>query len=305
MNKIEATAAIAVGLGAGFLSAAPPSAEAQLTEYTLPSSSAQIPNGMAIVEGGLFLFGSTPDERQIAEQLCTEEGLPCVAADFLDEDPQQQIETESFLLDKHEVTNEEFDRYATTNGVTTLAETNGRSIVWDQGSKRFVDIQGANWRHPKGPSSNLTGRERHPVAHVTLDELAAYCESNGKRLPTEEEWEKAARGKNGAIFPWGNSLVFEERANWAGLAIGDTVPVGIFDGGDTHDGVSDLAGNVMEWVSGNGDTRRGGNYASRKVYQRGAWHPTKADRNDTRSTVGGRCAMDIKPLKNFLPRLDR
>lgn len=116
--------------------------------------------------------------------------------------------------------------------------------------KKFVEATGApeptHWRRGTWPE----GKADHPVVNVTWEQAAAYADWVGKRLPTEEEWEKAARGTDGREWPWGSSFD-SSRCNTNESGIWDTTPVGKYSpAGDSPCGAADMAGNVWEWVGG-------------------------------------------------------
>lgn len=133
------------------------------------------------------------------------------------------VSVEAFYIDRYPVTNAEY--------------------------KRFVDATGhsppQHWR--RGTYSE--GKADHPVVYVRWSDAAAYAEWAGKRLPTEAEWEKAARGIDGREYPWGNEFD-KDRCNTNESGIWDTTPVGKYSpGGDSPYGVGDVAGNVWEWTA--------------------------------------------------------
>ncbi|MEM8906384.1 MAG: SUMF1/EgtB/PvdO family nonheme iron enzyme [Bacteroidota bacterium] len=131
-------------------------------------------------------------------------------------------------------------------------------VALDDYSQWWIWTLGANWRHPEGPQSEIKDRMGHPVVHMAWEDAQAYCAWAKKRLPTEAEWEWAARaGQSGAIYPWGNEAINQSplKANfWQGLfpyqnteedGHLSTAPVRSFS--PNAYGVYDMAGNVWEW----------------------------------------------------------
>jgi len=219
---------------------------------------------MAWVPGGSFAMGSAqfyPEER-----------------------PVRRVEVDGFWMDDHPVTVAEFRRFVTATGHVTLAERpldpadypgadpdllRPGSLVFraTSGPVNLRDVSqwwryepGAQWRHPQGPGSTLGGLEQHPVTHVAAEDAEAYAAWAGKELPTEAEWEFAARGGlDGAVFCWGDEFAPRGRvmANtwqgqfpWQRQTTGKwdrTTPVRRFPANGY--GLYDMAGNVWEWTS--------------------------------------------------------
>lgn len=220
--------------------------------------------GMVWIPGGTFAMGS---ERHYPEEA-----------------PIRNVSVEGFWMDEHPVTNLEFTRFVKATGHVTWAERvpdaaaypGAREDMLFAGSVVFrktdgpVDLsnhfnwwawtQGADWRHPEGPGSSLHGRERHPVVHVAFRDAEGYASWAGKELPTESEWEFAARGGlEGAEYAWGDEFTPKGRhmANtWQGEfpyenTLDDgyegTSPVGRF--APNGYGLFDMTGNVWEWTT--------------------------------------------------------
>ena len=235
---------------------------------------AQPTEGMVLIPGGEFTMGSSsplalPEER-----------------------PAHRARVRPFYLDTHEVTNDAFAAFVDETGYVTVAE---RPIDWEELSKQlppgtprppdellqpgalvFVSppesvalgdhsqwwrwTPGASWRHPEGPGTSIEGRGDHPVTMVAWEDASAYARWAGKRLPTEAEWERAARGGlEGATYVWGEASAVSgaPRANiWQGRFPTDntardgharTAPAGSYP--PNGYGLHDMTGNVWEWCS--------------------------------------------------------
>ncbi|MFZ5916931.1 MAG: formylglycine-generating enzyme family protein [Chloroflexota bacterium] len=148
-------------------------------------------------------------------------------ADDPDETPQRQVDLPAFEIDLFEVTNAQFVAFVSATNYLTDEEKGG----------------GAGWR-----SFFSDGKENHPVVKVSWNDAVAYCTWAGKRLPSEAEWEKAARGTDGRVYPWGNDWD-PEKANVRATGYRGTIPVGSLGSGVGPYGLFDMAGNVWEWTS--------------------------------------------------------
>jgi len=199
---------------------------------------------------------------------------------YRDERPVRQVTVDGFWIDTHEVTNAQFARFVEETGYRTVAEKPPEPIpgapaeMLKPGSAVFVQpgnvvsgdirqwwkyLPGANWRHPEGPGSSIEGREHYPVVQIALADAQAYAKWAGRELPTEAQWEFAARGGAASKFPWGEELAPEgkQMANtWTGTfpienskADGYvlTAPVQCFP--PNGYGLYDMIGNVWEWTA--------------------------------------------------------
>jgi formylglycine-generating enzyme required for sulfatase activity/tRNA A-37 threonylcarbamoyl transferase component Bud32 len=205
-----------------------------------------------------------------------------------DESPEHSVYLDAFWIDQTGVTNEMYAKCVADNGACTQP----------RGTDHFENPSYAN----------------HPVVNVNWDMARTYCEWAERRLPSEAEWEKAARGTEGRTYPWGEGISCGE-ANYVSSCVGDTTPVGSYESGKSPYGVYDMAGNVMEWVNDwYGETYYqsspslnplGPNSGEYRVLRGGSWY---ANYNYTRSAyrywsvpsitynfLGFRCSRDTSP----------
>jgi formylglycine-generating enzyme required for sulfatase activity len=232
------------------------------------------PEGMVWIPGGQFSMGSTIE----SEALC---GLPGLTADAL---PVHRVHVDGFWMDATEVTNDQFEKFVKATGYLTIAERTPTKQEFPTapaenlvaGSTVFTPTPGpvplgnhyqwwryqpgANWRHPEGSDSDLQGKGKYPVVHVAYEDALAYAKWAGKRLPTEAEWEFAARGAQaGKLYVWGDEFrpsgKFMANTFQGQFPVKDTgadgfpglAPVAQFP--PNRYGLYDLAGNAWEWCS--------------------------------------------------------
>lgn len=237
-------------------------------------------NPMVLIPGGTFMMGADD------------------AAARKDEQPRHQVTVDSFWMDTHEVTNAEFAAFVAATGYITTAEKPvskeelmqqlppgspepdssmllpgslvftppSHAVPLDDVSQWWSFVTGASWQHPGGPSTDLKGKEHLPVVHISWNDAQAYAKWAGKRLPTEAEWEYAARGGlKDQLYPWGSEALTtgKVKANtWNGNfpyqnTVTDgytgTAPVGSF--APNGYGLYDMSGNVWEWCADWYDSR--------------------------------------------------
>lgn len=192
---------------------------------------------MAWIKGGNFVRGSSFKENQAALKMCRKYDRSCQLWWFSDEIPVKLITLKSYWIDIYETTNAQYLEFVKATGHRpALDDTCTTDSCWE----------GNLW---KGESFSPLIKNQ-PVTQVDWYDAVAYCEWRGKRLPTEAEWEKAARGPSGNIYPWGNGSPKGKATygkKWQGIAT--MTNVGTYPGGVSIYGVHDMAGNVWEWVS--------------------------------------------------------
>jgi formylglycine-generating enzyme required for sulfatase activity len=218
-----------------------------LTQAVAAAPACHATDGRARIPAGVVLFGEDGPDR-----------------------PGRAEAVPAYAIDRHEVTNRQFARFARTTGYRTEAERNGGGAVFvapggpvplDDPRRWWRYVRGADWRHPRGPGSSLPNHPDEPVVQVTLADAEAYARWAGGSLPTERQWERAARG---------NQIAPRDPHAWASAADGSpraNIHTGRFpdmdDGADGHAGlgpvgcfppnsfgVYDMIGNAWEWVSG-------------------------------------------------------
>lgn len=234
------------------------------------------PEGMVWIPGGEFSMGSNVED----ESLCSIKGVT------KDASPIHRVYVDGFYMDQTEVTNEQFAAFVKATGYITLAEKvptqeeypnvpienliAGSAVFTPTPAKVDLNnymqwwtyVKGADWRHPEGAGSSIKGREKYPVVQISYTDAAAYAKWAGKRLPTEAEWEFAARGgKTGQLYAWGNILKpkgkFQANIYQGNFPIekGDTGEDGFIGIAPTAQfepngyGLYDMAGNVWEWTN--------------------------------------------------------
>ena len=169
------------------------------------------------------------------------------------EKPQHKVMLDEYWIGRYDITNAQFAAFVKATGYKTAAEKEGSGYIWT--GSEWKDLTGADWQHPKGPQSNMSGKDKHPVVQVSWEDAMAFCawvEQVARRkvkLPSEAQWEKAARGADGRLYPWGNGDPDVNILNCNG-SVGDTTEVGKYSpvGGSPYR-AADMAGNVWQWTS--------------------------------------------------------
>ncbi len=205
----------------------------------------RVDSDMILIEGGRYYMGSDNT--------------------YADARPVHPVVINSFRIDRYEVTNAQFSEFVDAAGYVTTAEKEGFAWCYLEGEADFRAVEGANWRHPYGPGSSISNRMNHPVVCVSWEDATAFAIWAGKRLPTEAEWEYAARAGGERHFeahqPTSNAddhsnIDFIDANVWQGSwpatnlesdGFFYTAPVGSYPANDF--GLHDMVGNVWEWTA--------------------------------------------------------
>ena len=245
-----------------------PSCSPSLSSPQSPTQRSDAPHSVAAdaamiaIPAGSYIAGSTPEEREQAytDYLRTAGHDAARRNRWFEREPQRHnASLPGFRIDQTQVTQAAYAEFVASTGAALPRITKAQ---WQQ--QRFVQhyerhVQRFNWHDRRPPS----GRESHPVVLVTWNEAAAYCRWRGqvmgrlRRLPSAAEQEKAARGSEGRVYPWGNQFD-PEQLNSHVRGPDDTMPVGSFPSGASPYGVLDAAGNVFEWTSTSWPHKRNG-----------------------------------------------
>ena len=289
-----------------------PTATATLANWRVAVLPGGVESAQVLVPAGSFMMGAEDEDSDD------------------DEDPIHEVRLDAFWLDVTEVTNSQYASFVADSGYITADEIDGEgyTVLTDN----FENVRGASWRHPRGPGSDIVGQDDYPVTMVSWDDSRGYCAWAGGRLPTEAEWEYAARGPSAPLYPWGD-VFSDQRVNacdrncpmsWADDSFNDgyafAAAVATFGGGVSWAGAEDMAGNVWEWTADWYDP----NYYARspvdnpagpsgsvdedgKGVRGGAWSSTdQGVRSTTRVSVGAwrghfdvgfRCVYDVGRLQ--------
>jgi formylglycine-generating enzyme required for sulfatase activity len=266
---------------------------------------------MILIPLGMYVSGSTPEERDVAydDYLATSGRDDARENEWFEREEERHVaELPAFRIDLMPVTNAQYAEFVGTGAAP--APSIDEATWAAQGYVQDFATEVARFIWPS--TSAPIGREEHPVVLVTWDQANAYCAWRGsllggamRRLPTAAEREKAARGREGFIYPWGNTWQ-PDKLNSAVKGPSDTVPVGSFPDGASPYGVLDLAGNVFEWTStpwppgastgARERTVRGSAWEDFAGVGRGAaWHGRAHDARHV--IVGFRCASDAEVVE--------
>ena len=170
---------------------------------------------------------------------------------YEDELPQHKLYLPEYKIARGPVTVAQFAQFVSTTGYKTTAEQQGSAWDWAKQAGQWLEIKGAYWAAPRGAGSHVHSKQNHPVTCVSWHDAQKFCAWAGVRLPSEAEWEKAARGSStgsetGRIYPWGNEAPDQSRCNFS-MNVQDTTAIDHYP--PSANGLLDMAGNVREWTS--------------------------------------------------------
>ena len=220
---------------------------------------------MAFIRGGKFVRGSTFEENQTAFKMCRKNDRSCKLWWFSDEYPLKLVMLQTYLIDIYEVTNEKYLQFV---------EATGHPPALDDSCTTDACREGNLWKGASFPSRI----RKQPVTQVSWYDAEVYCKWRGKRLPTEAEWEKAARGPSGSMYPWGNAFPKRRatfKRKWQGP--NTMTNVGSYPNGVSVYGVHDMAGNVWEHCSDLYRPDYFKTYTSQDIQERNPKGPPKED----------------------------
>ena len=228
--------------------------------------------------------------------------------------PEKKVKLNTFYMAAFPITNALFEIFVEKTGYKTTAETKGFSTVFEGRYKTSYDhktgknktilssagkshvVRGATWFQPYGPGSDLHMKRSHPVVQITLKDTLSFAAWIGKRLPTENEWEAAARTKDGNSFPWGSEWK-NQICNIENSGKGGTTPVDEFKDSINSSGISDTLGNVWEWTTQTeeyGDKNfyiaKGGSFVSDQSVR--LWSRFLLKPDFSANILGFRCVID-------------
>lgn len=256
-------------------------------------------NQFVMVPKGEYPIGATPGDEDVL--------------------PMQRISLDEFFIAKFPVTNALFEVFVDRTGYVTTAEKLGYGTVYCGRFQKITDektgrsrsvwnstctrrkVKGAAWFQPLGPGSSLHNKRNHPVVQISAMDARSFAAWTGKRLPSEVEWEAAARTMDGRLLPWGNDRM-ENLCNIETSGISDTTPVDHYPKGANPLGIVDLLGNIMEWTSDsckpkyavNKDSvyyiAKGGGWIADNTVKLSTRHRLAAD--FTSNILGLRCLVD-------------
>lgn len=240
------------------------------------------------------MLGSTAEDIDTAYRLCEQYRQPQEAActpDWYRSETYRQVVLQPFVLDVHEVTYREFAEFVAATDYVTTAEQQRLTIYWD--GMRPLTVAGFSWRTPNGPNSSYESVLDYPVAYISQTDASAYCRWKNARLPSEDEWEYAARGMERRLYAWGNEWQADRLT--ANSQRGP-LPIQSSPRAATPGQLDDLTGSVWEWTStgdDNGYVLKGGSWLEHNPAQLRAAGQLLDKPDTAQFDYGFRCAKTV------------